>query len=221
MKTRGILFGAPMVRALLSGTKTQTRRIYKPRESEPYEIMGELPNGKPWPHWFDPNQGPEYHPVVCKYGEPGDILYVRETFSSFNRAGGRCKPSAAEYILFADGSQMRRDGHITPPLAEYAPDAFDGIKWRPSIYMPRWASRITLEVTDVRVERLQEITEEDARAEGAGNLCGVGNMRVMLEMGQARYEFASIWGTINGEYGPKSWADNPWVWAISFRRIAP
>jgi len=224
-RERPILFSGPMVRAILAGRKTQTRRVYKPREGSPYEIMDELPDGQRWPHWFSPNLGPEYYPVACPYGQPGDRLWVRERAAYFDAAGRPSRPSEATYALFADGTQKYRDGTTFPFLAEYAPAAFEGIHWRPSIHMPRWASRLTLEVVSVRVERLHGITEEDARAEGVEAI-GVtfqddkqGRPHIVPSLGGPyRDGFRILWSTI---HGGGAWEANPFCWVVEFRRVTP
>lgn len=225
MRERPILFSAPMVRALLAGTKTQTRRAVATRY--PIEFLGGVGQQDDlscWGWFFD---GPDQHgymvlerglnehhnnghvSIPCPYGEPGDRLWVRETFSPYAVPGGMPSSIAqATYVVFPDGGQMYRDGFYVEPLAKYAPGAADHIKWRPSIHMPRWASRILLEVTDVRVQRLQEISEADARAEGVGS---------PITRDQKRPGFMRLWDEINGARCP--WDSNPWVWAVSFRRL--
>jgi hypothetical protein len=197
MKERGILFSAPMVRAILAGTKTQTRRVVR----GPIEYLG--PSGgqddlSSWGWFFD---GQDQHgymvlargmnerfdngfiSIPCPYGVPGDRLWVRETW----RGEG---PSTVQYR--ADGGDVGT------------------LKWRPSIFMPRAYSRIDLEVTEIRVQRVQEITEEDAYAEGISG----GD-----SMGDPVGEYAKLWDSINGKRAP--WASNPWVWALTFRRVRP
>ena len=203
MKERPILFSSEMVRAIIDGRKTQTRRVVKPQ----------------------PAAG-----LPCPYGAPGDRLWVRETFASFRAEGQPVTPRDARYVVLRDGAQVYADGKTYPPLAAYAAGAFDAIKWRPSIHMPRWASRITLEVVSVRVERVQSITEEDARAEGvdwaAPHPYGErwdDDREDPREVGYstggsfARDNFRRLWDSINGKRA--SWASNPWVWAVEFRRV--
>lgn len=202
MAERGILFSAPMVRALLAGTKTQTRRAVKPQP-----IMRD---GEPiWPKDARRPKGRGFED--CPYGRPGDRLWVRETWCQTSTHGIVC----------------RADGEISD---EFGP-------WKPSIHMPRWASRITLEITDVRVERLQEISEADAIAEGIERLkdhplgfpvwkvCdhqdGTPGVEVLDYVGRdwtkdPRRAYQALWLSING---PGSWDANPWVWVIEFRRI--
>ena len=205
MKERPILFSGPMVRAILAGTKTQTRRVYKPRELEPYEIIDELDDGRAWPYWFDPNQGPEYHPVVCPYGAPGDRLWVREAFA-LHRIHDPTPPAKVKPSLLL-GVAYRATG-----------DAADG-RWRSSLHMPRWASRLTLEVTGVRVERLQAITEEDARAEGIEPRVTFGRTAPRIHVASTHREaFEALWDEINAPRG-YGWDANPWVWVVEFRRV--
>lgn len=199
MKERPILFSGPMVRAILDGRKTQTRRLVKHRQfSEEVHAraahvgvraaLDELPT------------------LPNVYGVPGDWLWVRETWAATDLTVWDRERASLRY----------RATHDLGPL--------DG--WRPSIHMPRWASRITLEVTGVRVERLQGISEEDARAEGIEPV-GLHRWRNYMpepEAGSigsrfatARDSFFSLWESINGT---ESLAANPWVWVIEFRRAA-
>lgn len=196
MKERPILFKAPMVRAILDGSKTQTRRVVKQdREG--------LLDCKPTPAW-----DAFWQCVACPYGKPGDRLWVRETWSAdawFDGNAPNDIPDSA-YIAYVSGRHA-----VAWPAAMG--------KVRASIHMPRWASRILLEVTDVRVERLQDISEADARAEGVkvdGN--GHAVRDEVVNVGGARTAFAELWESING---PDSWAANPWVWVIEFRRVEP
>lgn len=199
MTERPILFSAAMVRALLAGTKTQTRRIVKP---QPHGVAL-VASGN---HLFDYRDDlGDYSRVVpmdkavtlCPHGLPGDLLWVREAFNA----------DRAEMVYRADGGMPA--------------DWFDaGSKWRPSIHMPRRASRITLEITMVRVQRLQDISEEDARAEGApGYEEGIDAPPPDDEHEWAYLaSFIRLWKSINGA---ESWNANPWVWAISFKRLTP
>jgi hypothetical protein len=139
MNDRPIIFSGPMVRAILEGRKTQTRRVIKPQPTEPANTPW-LKNG-----WLEPSR--------CPHGQPGDRLWVKETFfdnRKYEAAVGFKIGVAQDYDYKADH--------------EVAPDS--KVKWIPSIFMPRWASRITLEITDMRVQRVQDISEEDAKAEG-------------------------------------------------------
>ena len=204
MKERPILFNAPMVRALMAGTKTQTRRIFKPDRMTwdangrytTYAMRGgELSITGSGP--FKPSSWLHY----CPYGQPGgDRLYVRETWAA---------PHAYDHL---PPRLIPQDARIHYAATEDR----GGLLWRPSIHMPRWASRITLEVTGVRVEALQDIDMADALAEGISDtgaliLDSAGN-----EQGGPIAEYAVLWEQING---PDSWAANPWVWVVEFRRL--
>ncbi len=196
MTERPILFSAEMVRAILDGRKTQTRWVIKP---QPTGATSWLPHMEA--SGFYPNKiGAEPERLVCKYGAPGDLLWVRETWARH--------ASGVDYA--ADFAAVSR------PQAG---------PWRPSIHMPRWASRITLEVKSVRVERLQDISEDDARAEGAPADWEPGVARALMQavMPTACFSphltgFARLWNHI---HGPGAWDANPWVWAISFERVKP
>lgn len=219
MIERGMIFNSEMVRAILDGRKTQTRRPIKWKQTRFTEI-GEREDGSNWPWSEDTENVCDYwHP--CPFGAVGDRIWVRETFQGplfdFDQMDAYCKDSTpfekAQFCVYkADGK----------PAPEFF-DADDNLHcgWRPSIHMPRWASRILLEITDVRVERLNAISEEDARAEGiidGGCLncgepepCGCANPEP-----DATDAFAYLWKSI---YGDDSWNANPWVWVIEFKRI--
>jgi hypothetical protein len=194
-----ILFNAAMVRAILAGNKTQTRRIVKITSRTPGLAACLLP--------IDPTWARSKTAVkLCPYGKPGDRLWVRETFYGW-------RPR----IYFSRGVS---EG---PYQAIYKADwglFINGVKWSPSIHMPRWASRITLEITDVRVQRLQEISEEDAKAEG---ICEFEGKPGVFDGGgpamglSACTAFMRLWDSINGN---GAWNANPWVWAVSFRMLS-
>lgn len=195
VKTRGILFGGPMVRALLARTKTQTRRIIKPQPTcTTDQAKAAHPSGS-----FSLEVGfDDRH--RCPYGVPGDRLWVRETWTSAYARGCWGTIFAADQT-FAQGKRNHEKG----PHYNFD-DRPPGMLWRPSIFLPRWASRITLEVTEVRVQRLQSLNEEDAVAEGwDGDGCPIP-------------WYSELWTQING---PGSWEANPFVWALSFRRLTP
>ncbi len=196
MKERPILFSAPMVRALLNGTKSQTRRIVKP---QPYFIS---PENTP-----RITKAPGLHPYIpCPYGQPGDRLWVRETWQ-----GPLLDSEEHEAQCRDDGPEAFKKPGFCAYRATDTLDAIDAegndLGWRPSIHMPRWASRILLEVTSVRVERLQDISEADAEAEGPPK-----------HFNSWRDNFCALWQKINGD---GSWDANPWVWAIEFNRMMP
>jgi len=228
-----IIFSGPMVRAILAGTKTQTRRIVKdvPMFSADYDRQWNphvcLPSGacpEHWTWWEGPAHGPSiYHTAKLPYA-PGDLLWVREAWGWLQIASMPPSPDYPQFLKYR-GTE---------------PDAF--AEWRSPIHMPRWASRITLEVTAVRVQRLQDISEDDAKAEGATErpeCCGYGSLdpgwcmdwsrvgtksrysgNILQErdiaMSMPRWAFASFWNSI---HGTEAWNANPWVAAYSFRRV--
>lgn len=230
MKERPILFSAPMVRAILAGTKTQTRRIVKPQPEFCGGAGENETDVREW-GWHDFDYPPPHFLCVedsrCPYGQPGDRLWCKEThqllhFSIDHETGfaddwkpwkarlPEGKPEGWTLVYDADGKWEGDKGDR-------------GFSWRPSIFMPRWASRITLEVTGVRVERLQDISEEDAIAEGVDGWPGqYRDYRNPLSEGihvgfvKAKDSYKTLWEHING---PGSWDANPWIWVLEFRRI--
>lgn len=203
MKERPILFSAPMVRAILAGTKTQTRRVVKG------EALQWLERDK-----FTPGFVADPGNRLCPYGHPGDRLWVRETW----RESG--EGSAWHYAAEGTILPKQRDKDLQAFLARRAPFTWESYKWRPSIHMPRAASRITLEITAVRVERLQDISEADAMAEGVihKQRGDIGMYFVGTEAAgtTAAGCYRNLWERING-FG--SWDANPWVWVVEFRRV--
>ncbi|MDH1104793.1 hypothetical protein N5C55_02735 [Pseudomonas otitidis] len=230
MRERPILFAGPMVRAILNGEKTVTRRLMKPQPTP--SNMG----GHSWPcpihqtmlHVEQELQNGEgiwggLADSACPHGAPGDRLWVRETFATLS--AGQYEPVKPAYGY---GQEVRFAA--TDPLAD-CDVGVRGYPWRPSIHMPRWASRILLEITAVRVERLQDISDEQARAEGLRwhslykQWGGVESHPASRpECPQWRwYEdpitaFRQLWESINGA---GSWDANPWVWVVEFKRITP
>jgi hypothetical protein len=193
MTERPILFSGPMVRAILDGRKTQTRRVLTPQPNEQglYDGISACHRALPW--------------MV------GDRLWVRE-----RGAISASKQAFVHYVGNEPSLDAGRDSSIWPRSP-------DGTPYKPcvSIHMPRWASRLKLEVTDRKVERLQDISEADARAEGADPVhMQPGGQTGDPGDGWISYieDFRRIWQTING---PGAWAANPWVVAISFRRVLP
>lgn len=200
MKARPILFSAPMVRALLAGTKTQTRRVVTPPRGWPQYSHADPFAMPPAVWWWN---GEHTHVGVkqeCPYGQPGDRLWVRETWQHSNHPFGPLdKTCAIFYRADYSADPHGMDGEKSPE-GKYR-------QWRPSIHMPRWASRILLEITGIRVERLQDISEADCRAEGLGDT-----------VDRAHHWYRVLWEQING---PGSWEANPWVWVVEFKRIRP
>lgn len=247
---RPILFSGAMVRAILSGAKSVTRRVVKPGAGQKWLTPETLSRVERWEYRGDgywsmqigePNRivhcgvemdGGHIGCVRCPYGQQrGDILWVRETWQHADWT-----EDGQPYIRYrADDSVQLLPGADDESLIDVwatlsDSDNFDidgkaaDRKWRPSIFMPRWASRITLEVTGVRVERLQEISEEEAKAEGARYFDGgeIHHSGWRHDDGDvyssARASFFALWQSINGKTYP--WASNPWVWVVEFRRAA-
>src|SRR5690606_13994929 len=244
VRERPILFSGEMVRAILDGRKTQTRRVVRP---QPW--AGPLPGGKyeasgPWVGhdgiWrFMRGVVSRREDDIgrCPYGQPGDWLWVRETWGwrgSIYSVGADHKDQIIEYRADRerryisrpisrrgrDGlprHRARRPGESEQEYRHYLHRFWSA--WRPSIHMPRWASRITLEITDVRVERLQDITEADIIAEGCtvdavARWAGV----PWSDMPTLHHAFRVGWDRLNARRG-FGWDVHPWVWAITFRRL--
>lgn len=203
MADHPILFSGPMVRALLAGTKTQTRRVVKgvgPAHAQAISFADGA-----W-QYADNNGWHDARQPRCPYGAPGDRLWVRETFG--------VQPDCE--VGYRKWTSLK----LTPPQRERPVIHFAAddnpcrwvAGWRPSIHMPRWASRITLELTGVRIERLQEISEADAKAEGC--------IAPMYASEDADPSFAvayrHLWEAINGA---DTWDANPYVWCLDFRRV--
>lgn len=195
MTKRGMIFNGEMVRAILEGRKTQTRRPVNSSTADLLDLQKQYPHKK--------------YNIVCPFGQPGDCLWVRETFQG---------PLVSEELF--EEYRAYPEKFETPQYCEYAADGGarpeycdldDNLRhgWRPSIHMPRWASRILLEITDVRVERLKSISDGDAIREG----CSATDMKSGDCVADV---FARLWKSI---YGKESWQANPYVWVIEFRRI--
>ncbi|HBS5693341.1 TPA: hypothetical protein ACYU78_001992 [Klebsiella variicola subsp. variicola] len=204
---RGMIFNAEMVRAILDGRKTQTRRPIKWKQTRFTEI-GEREDGSKWPWSEDAEHAFDFwHP--CPFGSVGDRIWVRETFQGplfdFDLMDSYCKDSTP--FEKSDFCVYKADGVPAPEFY----DADDELHccWRPSIHMPRWASRILLEITDVWVERLKSISDRDALREG----CSAADMKSGDCVADV---FARLWASI---YGSDSWNANPWVWVIEFKRV--
>lgn len=233
MKERPILFSGAMVRAILDGRKTQTRRVIVP---QPYMVhnapMLEVVAGDLY--W--PMSGPGFDKMVAShYGRTGDRLWVRETWRPWWDEDPPEGTGLYCVVQYKADNAIYKPG--TNPAIPDIPDEVTGHRfamacdmapvetWRPSIHMPRWASRLTLEVTDVRVQRVQEISEADAVAEGVRGLekslasFDDGTVDSGLEFALSScptMAFEYLWGSINGKRG-YSWDANPWVWAITFK----
>jgi hypothetical protein len=212
MRERGIIFSGPMVRAILEGRKTQTRRIVKRIPCECGEwIPEEAPNTLEPEGWMTAGHSGRwtcecctFDPVKCPYGIPGDRLYVRECFSYCERDPRGIVNQPVWY--WADG----------------AVPAGDWTKPKPSIHMPKKYARIWLEILSVRVERVQEISEADAIAEGweKPQPTPPGKTLVDDRMHSPLIWFRDLWNEINGKRPGCSWKDNPWVWVVEFKRLA-
>ena len=231
MRELPILFSAPMVRAILEGRKTVTRRIVKPQP----------PAGHSWAGWCVAStcrkeegdavwSGGDQsirltapHRARCPYGQPGDRLWVREAWQPDPPADDEAWDDHTDSYVTWSGCGSRIDGVPsalrTPEHCIYR-EGWDGfaLKWRPGIHMPRWASRITLEVTGVRVERLQDISDDQALAEGIDNdMCRASIGNAPLKGGYLpTCAFSYLWEQINGA---GSWDANPWVWVVEFKHI--
>lgn len=206
MTEKPILFSGEMVRAILEGRKTQTRRVVKlPKEKgKEYRFDGAWKDGPkpfnageylhlPFRNLADGPNGWEHEMSVrefCPHGNPGDLLWVRETWRPQDGMTIECR--------YQDEIEYRADGNRPKEPTDCC--------WKPSIFMPRWASRITLEIIGVRVERLQDISSADAIAEG-------------VPVDDPIHDYQILWDSINGKRPGCSWLSNPFVWAISFRRV--
>ncbi|ELZ9401814.1 hypothetical protein PJ699_004774 [Klebsiella pneumoniae] len=196
---RGMIFNGEMVRALLDGRKTQTRRPIKWKQTRFTEI-GEREDGSKWPWSEDAEHACDFwHP--CPFGAVGDRIWVREAFRVHSRA-----TDVATLVYKASERNSWTEQTRRVPVAVCNKPATPE-KWTPSLHMPRWASRILLEITGVRVERLRSMSQDDARAEGVIAASGP------MEAGLA---FRELWDSI---YGEESWKANPWVWVIEFKRV--
>lgn len=206
MKERPIIFNAEMVRAILEDRKSQTRRVVKPQPGPiPDEIKRVSNDNGYWWSCSVVRQMIQLREMscFCPYGTVGDRLWVRETWglSGHNRVEYRAFP--------ADGKDFRCVS-----------------LWKPSIHMPRWASRITLEIKSVRVERVQDITEGDAKAEGCSEwipcsvYTGLKGVRIggAARKGTHKEYFELLWNSINSKRG-YGWSSNPWVWVIEFEKL--
>ncbi|HFD7189351.1 TPA: hypothetical protein ACF5TK_000880 [Klebsiella pneumoniae] len=227
MKERGMIFNSEMVRAILDGRKTQTRRIMAPQPADDIE-RGIFPNPEVigWKSSLRHKHG-STTAHFCPYGKPGDRIWVREAFRVHSRA-----TDVATLVYKASVRNSWTEQTLRVPVAVCNKPATPE-KWTPSLHMPRWASRILLEITDVRVERLNTISPEDAESEGleCTNFTGFGDEPGLpsypepdvyfdpLKKQWKEYPpeaFAGLWESI---YGEGSWQANPWVWVIEFKRV--
>ena len=192
-KERPIIFSGDMVNAILAGNKTQTRRVIKP---QPWLID---PAEKEYHKW-ECYDGKNYYLIECPYGQPGDRPWVRETFGYITLAENEVftarRPDGCPVRIYYK-SEANREGWV------------DMVPWTPSVFMPRWASRIMLEIVSIRVERLQDISEADAFAEGISG----GDW-----LGDPVGEFKKLWNSINEKRG-FGWETNCWVWVIGFKKL--
>ncbi|MGQ6038986.1 morphogenetic protein [Serratia sp. IR-2025] len=206
MKERPVIFNGEMVLAILDGRKTQTRRVIK--LSHERGMVNPVIRGR---NGEISSISCRLAPTLCPFGQVGDRLWVRETWQG---------PLVDEEHL--DDYRANADKFQAPEFCEYAADGGtrpefcdldDNTRqgWRPSIHMPRWASRISLEITAVRVERLNDISEEDAKAEGVKAGVCPGHEHMMHQVA-----FSELWQSI---YGAESWRANPWVWVIEFKHV--
>ena len=231
MKERGMIFNSEMVRAILDGRKTQTRRPIKWKQTRFTEI-GEREDGSKWPWSEDAEHACDFwHP--CPFGAVGDRVWVRETWGVVSHEldeDGRIQPWTPDRPATAIHEMPFGNGYYSGHAIYAADGDFtwgddDGYEdgrscWKPSIHMPKAASRILLEITDVRMERLNAISERDAQAEGVAKLRGGFWQHYQPGWTQhqlsARGSFVTLWKSI---YGKESWNSNPWVWVIEFKRV--
>ncbi|MCE0464848.1 hypothetical protein [Pseudomonas uvaldensis] len=232
IKERPILFSAPMVRAILEGRKTVTRRVVKgdqiPRlckggGERPWVAVGQ--HGRRYGFVVSASTEDECAAQLgafgaCPYGRRGDRLWVRETTEIDEQTGDGVVLSRYS----ADGEPVLYSGSNAPEYDGTVAHWDYPRRSRPSIHMPRWASRILLEITDVRVERLQDISPEQVTAEGVGTRGeAMWGSRWWVDapdqaIEDARMDFADLWSSINGA---ESWKANPWVWVVEFKRVQP
>ncbi|EPM7339096.1 hypothetical protein ACV4P1_001931 [Enterobacter hormaechei] len=228
MKERGMIFNGEMVRAILDGRKTQTRRIMKIQPSDGFHPTHNGYDLDLNAHWYTPGVvdkngylqpakkdvfgvADENEGYTCPFGAVGDRIWVREAFQG---------PLVSEEFL--EEYRAYPEKFENPEYCEYAADGGprpeycdldDNLRhgWRPSIHMPRWASRLTLEITSVRVERLRDLSEDDAKSEGITPPSGG-----VLPGWEYRINFRELWMSI---YGEENWHANPWVWVIEFKVV--
>ena len=216
MKERPIIFSNEMVLAILEGRKTQTRRVIKPQPYQPTLEYRRMPpvflESGEWGWSLDGEIAGPF--IRCPYGQPGDRLWVKEVWRPI-----RVGPNKVTYIEYrADGARIYKDHTYQPSWSKEEP-------WRSSLFMPRKYSRIDLEITNIRAERLQDISEEDAKAEGITGPFDVGYPAYRMPGdSKPRYSrpsgaFEDYWNLLNAKRG-FGWSVNPWVWALSFKRVS-
>ncbi|MCE9939771.1 ASCH domain-containing protein [Serratia liquefaciens] len=213
MKERPVIFNGEMVRAILDGRKTQTRRAISDRHLHLIDVASQVGECYPLESGIDHANSQSYYREHCPFGQVGDRLLVRETFMDLTGTG--IEATTGKFEGFAYRADTPAGSYGDEVRKEY------GLKWTPSLHMPRKACRILLEITAVRVERLNDISEEDARAEGISDggclncgdpePCGCANPQP-----DATDAFAYLWQSI---YGVENWLTNPWVWVIEFKRV--
>lgn len=230
IKERPILFSAPMVRAILEGRKTVTRRVCKPQPSANAHTT--CASGNPMGAWWETGKDI----IRCPYGKPGERLWVRETWSDVNlegapgiayRADGDVRDLMEDASFLDEDGAFNYDDPRSKPyhFACWSEDLLGGKegRWRPSIHIPRWASRILVEITAVRVERLQDISEDQAKAEGVRLYTDHAKLSEWWHVdgidtysADPRKSFELLWSSVGGD-----WVANPWVWVVDFRQVEP
>ncbi len=201
MKETGLMFKAPLVRAILEGRKTQTRRIVKPAPADDQTLQYiTTETGLVYARSIEQINYPNLRRIRwdSPVGKPGDLIYVRETWAHGIHALAAQRTEDGPFVYAADG-EMAEQGRL-------------GECWKPSIHMPKHAARIWLEITGVRVERLQDISEADAEAEGIAFLRDLPDVDETLT---AKELFEVLWQSTGGD-----WSSNPWVWVIDFKTIS-
>lgn len=218
MKEHPILFSGEMVRAIIEGKKTQTRRVIKPQPKLTLDIWDW--DGRYF--WMEQpcTTGIVFH---CPYGKPGDRLWVRETWGELGWHDGneivihkRLDTHGVEHEIIYPNENPHFQWCGENGGVEYRKDGIERSQWKSPRFMPRWASRITLGITSVRVERLQEISEADAVAEGISKSPRT-DRYIPGNCDYAVWAYRELWDSINGK--SHSWDSNPWVWVIEFKVI--